>query len=143
VPSAGAAPGASTCSPPPALASACWGSRAGGRSGSVMSASGAGSWGAGSSKADGSRAGVAAAGFGLCFMALADLMKQSQFYHYKSKRADCSLRNKMCTYSEDLFMTAFFTRMTHGVLASVPFVGGGATPTGGGACHGNGNRSCR
>jgi hypothetical protein len=58
-------------------------------------------------------------------------MKQSQFYHYKSKRADCSLRNKMCTYSKDLFMTAFFTRMTRGVSASVLVAGGGTTPAGG------------
>jgi hypothetical protein len=58
-------------------------------------------------------------------------MKQSQFYHYKSKSVDCSLRNKMCTYSEDLFMIAFFTRMTHGVSASVLAAGGGATPAGG------------
>jgi hypothetical protein len=85
----------------------------------------------GSSKADGSGAGVAAAGFGLCFTALADLTKQSHFYHYKSKRADCSLHNKMCTYSEDLFMTAFFTHMTRAVSASVLVAGGGATSTGG------------
>jgi hypothetical protein len=47
----------------------------GGRSGSVVSASGAGSLGVGSSGAGGSGAGVAAAGFGLCLMLLADLMK--------------------------------------------------------------------
>jgi hypothetical protein len=35
-----------------------------------------------STRADGSGAGVAAAGFGLCFMALADLTKQNQLYHY-------------------------------------------------------------
>jgi hypothetical protein len=40
-------------------------------------ASGAGSLGVGSSRADGSGAGVAAADFGLCLMALADLMKQN------------------------------------------------------------------
>jgi hypothetical protein len=51
--------------------------RRGGRSGSVVSASGAGSLGVGSSRADGSGARVAAAGFGLCLMALADLMKQN------------------------------------------------------------------
>jgi hypothetical protein len=96
-----------------------------------VSTSGAGSWGVGSSRADGSGAGAAAAGFGLCFTVLADLMKQSQFYHYKSKRADCSLRNKMGTYSEDLFMTVFFTRMTRGVSASVLATGGGVTPAGG------------
>jgi hypothetical protein len=37
----------------------------------------------------------------------------------------------MYTYSEDLFMTAFFTLMTHGVSASVLVAGGGATPAGG------------
>jgi hypothetical protein len=58
-------------------------------------------------------------------------MKQSQFYHYKSKRADCSLHNKMGTYSEDLFMIAFFTCMARGVSASVLAAGGGATPAGG------------
>jgi hypothetical protein len=96
-----------------------------------VSALGAGSWGMGSSRAEGSGARVAAARFGLCFAALADLMKQRQFYHYKSKRVDCSLRNKMGTYSEDLFMTALFTRMTHGVSASVLAAGGGATLAGG------------
>jgi hypothetical protein len=65
-----------TCSSPPALASACWVS-GGGRSDSVVSASGAGSVGVGSSRADGSGAGVAAAGFSLCLTVLADLMKQS------------------------------------------------------------------
>jgi hypothetical protein len=58
-------------------------------------------------------------------------MKQSQLYHYKSKRAECSLRNKMYTYSEDLFMTAFFTLMTRGVSTLVLVAGGGATPAGG------------
>jgi hypothetical protein len=62
VPSAGAASGASTCSSPPALASPCWGS-GGGRLGSVVSASGAGSLVADSPGADGSGAGVAVAGF--------------------------------------------------------------------------------
>jgi hypothetical protein len=60
-----------------ALASACWGS-GGGRSGSVVSASGVGSLGVGSSRADGSGAGVAAASFGLCLTVLVDLLKQSQ-----------------------------------------------------------------
>jgi hypothetical protein len=64
--------------------------------------------GVGSPRADGSGAGAAMAGLGLCLTALADLMKQSQLYHYKSKRIECSLHNKMCTYSDDLFMTAFF-----------------------------------
>jgi hypothetical protein len=55
---------ASTCSSPPALASACLG-LGGGRLGSVVSASEAGSLGVGSSEAGGSGVGVAAAGFGL------------------------------------------------------------------------------
>jgi hypothetical protein len=49
----------------------------GGRSSSVVSASGAGSLGVGSSRAGDSGAGVAAAGFSLCLMSLADLMKQN------------------------------------------------------------------
>jgi hypothetical protein len=57
----------------------------GGRSGSVVFASGAGSLGAGSSGAGGSGAGVAAAGFGLCLISLADLMKQNQLYYYTSR----------------------------------------------------------
>jgi hypothetical protein len=75
MPSAGAVSRASTCSSPPALALACWGLGGGGRSGSVVSASGAGSLGEIPSKADGSGAGTATAGLGLCFTALADLMK--------------------------------------------------------------------
>jgi hypothetical protein len=62
--------------------------------------------------------------------ALADLMKQSQLYHYKSKRAECSLCNKMYTYSEELFMTAFFTLMARGVPTMVLVPGGGVTPAG-------------
>jgi hypothetical protein len=96
-----------------------------------VSASGAGSLGVGSSRADGSGAGVAAVDFGLCLMALADLMKQSQLYHYKSKRAECSFCNKMNTYSEDLFMTSFFTLMARGVPTVVLVVGGGVIPAGG------------
>jgi hypothetical protein len=48
-----------------------------------------------------------------------------------SLQVEKGIRNKMCTYSEDLFMTTFFTRMTCGVSASVLVAGGGATPTGG------------
>jgi hypothetical protein len=54
-------------------------------------------------------------------------MKQSQLYHYKSKGTECSLYNKMYTYSEDLFMTAFFTLMARGV-PTVVLVAGGAVP---------------
>jgi hypothetical protein len=61
-------------------------------------------------------------------MVLADLMKQSELYHYKSKRAECSLCNKMNTYSKDLFMTAFFTLMARGVPTMVLVAGGGVTP---------------
>jgi hypothetical protein len=64
-------------------------------------------------------------------MALADLMKQSQLYHCKSKGTECSLCNKMYTYSEDLFMTAFFTLMARGVPTMVLVPGGGVTPAGG------------
>jgi hypothetical protein len=68
-----------------------------------------------------------AAGFGLSFTALVDLMKPSQL-SYKSKRAKCLLCNKMQTYSVDFFMTAFFTRIAHrGVLVA----GGGVTPADG------------
>jgi hypothetical protein len=76
-------------------------------------------------------AGVAAAGFELCLTALPDLMKQSQLYHYKLKRTKCSLCNKMYTYSEDLFMTAFFTLTARGVPTMVLVAGGGVTPAGG------------
>jgi hypothetical protein len=55
-------------------------------------------------------------------------MKPSQLYHYKSKRAECSLCNKMQTYSVDFFMTAFLTRIAHrGVLITA----GGVTPADG------------
>jgi hypothetical protein len=128
VPSAGAASEASTCSSPPDLASACWGS-GGGKSGSVVSASGAGSLGVGSSRADGSGAGVAAAGSGLCLTALADLMKQNQLY--QSKKIERSLCKKMYTYSEDLFMTTFFTLIACGVPTMVLIAGGGVTSAGG------------
>jgi hypothetical protein len=64
-----------------------------------------------------------AAGFGLSFTALADLLKPSQL-SYKSKRAECLLCNKMQTYSVDFFMTVFFTRIARrGVLIT----GGGVT----------------
>jgi hypothetical protein len=75
---------ASTCSSPPALALACWGS-GGGRSGSVVSASRDGSLGVGSSEAGGSGAGVAAAGFDLCLISLTDLMKQTVMLLQKSR----------------------------------------------------------
>jgi hypothetical protein len=71
------------------------------------------------------------AGFGLCLTTLVDLIKQNQLSHYKSKRKKCSLCNKMYTYSEDLFMTAFFTLMAHGVPTMVLIAGGGVTPAGG------------
>jgi hypothetical protein len=75
---------ASTCSSPPALALACWG-LGGGRTGSVVSASGAGSLGVGSSEAGGSGAGAAAAGFNLCLISFTDLMKQTVMLLHKSR----------------------------------------------------------
>jgi hypothetical protein len=86
-----------------------------------------GSAGVDSPEADGSGAGVAAAGFSLSFMVLEDLMKPSQL-SYKSKGAECLLRNQIQTYSADFFMTTSFTRKTrHGV----PIAGGGVSPAGG------------
>jgi hypothetical protein len=73
VPSAGAASVASTCSSPPALASACWGS--GGVGSGSVGTFGAGSSGARSSGVGGSGAGVPAVGFGLCLMSVTDLMQ--------------------------------------------------------------------
>jgi hypothetical protein len=66
----------------------------GGRSGSVVSASGAGSLGVGSSGAGGLGAGVAPAGFDLCLISLADLMKQNQLLLHKSRRTRCLLCKK-------------------------------------------------
>jgi hypothetical protein len=111
VPSIGAASGASTCSLPPAPVSTCW-SSGGGKSGSVASASGAGSTGVDPSGADGSGAGAAVtgpvlvdssrvddpgagvveAGFSWRFTALAALMKSSLSL-CKSKKATCLLCN--------------------------------------------------
>jgi hypothetical protein len=85
MPSVGAVSVASTCSSPPALASACCGS-GGGKSGSVASASGAGSWGMGSSRAAGSGVGIEAASFDLRGAALVDLIKQTQLYHHTSQK---------------------------------------------------------
>jgi hypothetical protein len=85
----------------------------------------------GSSRAAGLGAGVATAGLGLCFTALADLMKPSQLYHYKLKRAECSLCSKMQTYSADFFMTACFTLIVRRVLVAIPVAGGGVIPAGG------------
>jgi hypothetical protein len=73
------------------------GARGGGRLGSVLSASGAGSLGVGSSEASGSGAGVAAAGFGLHLMSLADLIKQeSVMLLHKSRKTGCLLCRKRC-----------------------------------------------
>jgi hypothetical protein len=69
----------STCSSPPAPASACWGS------GGVGSSS-VGSFGVGSSQAGGSGAGVAVAGFGLYLMSVMDLMQQNQLCYYTSRK---------------------------------------------------------
>jgi hypothetical protein len=58
----------------------------GGRSGSVVSILGAGPLGVGPSGAGGSGAGVADTGFGLNPLAVTDLMKQNQLYHYTSRK---------------------------------------------------------
>jgi hypothetical protein len=106
---------ASTCSPPPALASDCWGSRGGG-SGSVVFSSGAG---------------VAETGFGLNLMAVTDLMKQNQLYYYISrKEQDMHYAKRIYTYSEDFFMTAFFSLRARGFSTTVLIAGGGVTPAG-------------
>jgi hypothetical protein len=75
--------------------------------------------------------GVAAAGLGLCFTALADLMKPRQLYNYKLKRVECSLYSKMQTYSADFFMTACFTLIVRRILVAIPIAGGGVIPAGG------------
>jgi hypothetical protein len=109
---------ASTCSSPPALASGCWGS-GGGASGSVVSSSGAG----------GSGAGVAEIGFGLNPMAVADLMKQKSVVSLnKSTRTEYALRQRICTYSEDFFMAAFFSLRARGFLTTALVAGGRFTP---------------
>jgi hypothetical protein len=41
------------------------------------------------------------------------------------------IMQKMYTYSEDLFMIAFFTLIAHGVPTMVLVAGGGVTPAGG------------
>jgi hypothetical protein len=58
-------------------------------------------------------------------------MKPSQLYHYKSKRAECSLCSKMQTYSADFFMTAHFTLIVYRILVAIPIAGGGVIPAGG------------
>jgi hypothetical protein len=50
---------------------------------------------------------------------------------HQSKGTECSLCKKMYTYSEDLFMTAFFTLITCGILTMVLISGGGVTSAGG------------
>jgi hypothetical protein len=41
------------------------------------------------------------------------------------------MQEKIYTYSEDFFMTAFFTLRSHGVSTTVLVAGGGVTPAGG------------
>jgi hypothetical protein len=115
MPSVGVASGASTCSPPPAPVSSC-GSSGGGKSGSVTSASGAGSTGVDPSGADGSQAGAAVtgptladssrvddpgagvvtAGFSWRTAALAALIKSSQSpYNSKHQNAYCATKCKL------------------------------------------------
>jgi hypothetical protein len=143
VPSVGAASGASTCSPPPALVLTCW-SSGGGRSGSIASASGASSAGVDSLRANGSGAGAAAAGpapedpswvkdpgagvveAGVSWrsVAVAALMK-SMSVNTQVERSKCLLCNQRQTYSVDFFLMALLTRKA---CRGVPVVGGGVSP---------------
>jgi hypothetical protein len=51
---------------------------------------------------------------------------------HKSRRTRCLLcKKKMYTYSEDFFMTSFFTLRARGVSTTVLVAGGGVTPAGG------------
>jgi hypothetical protein len=145
VPSARAASVASTCSSPPALASACWGS-GGGRLGSVVSASWVASLGVGSSEAGGSGAGVAMVGFGLRLMSIADLIKQESVAQlHKSRRTGCLLCKKKDIYLQRRLLHDSFLhsqsqwRLNHGTGCWRR----SHTSWWCGARHGNGNRSCR
>jgi hypothetical protein len=115
--SAGVALVASTCSSPPTLASGCWGSGGGG-SVSVVSSSGAWRLGGWSSQDR--------------------LWLKSQGSHRpneaklvvslnKSTRTEYALRQRICTYSEDFIMAAFFSLRARGFLTTVLVVGGGFT----------------
>jgi hypothetical protein len=146
VPSVGAASGASTCSPPPALVSTCW-SSGGGKSGSVASTSGAGSAGVDPSGADGSGAGatvtgpapedspsiedpgagVVEAGASWRSAALAALMK-SKSVNTQVEKSECLLCNQRQTYSVDFFLMALFTRKA---CRGVSVAGGGVSPANG------------
>jgi hypothetical protein len=67
-------------------------------------------------------------------MLLADLIKQeSVMLLYKSGRTGCLLckKREMYTYSEDFFMTAFFTLRACGISTTVLVAGGRVTPAGG------------
>jgi hypothetical protein len=140
VPSVGAAPGASTCSPPPASASSCR-SSGGGKSGSVASASGASSVGTGSPGADGSEAAAAGpgsapagsarvAGSGAvvaaprsiwsCTALAALTISNTLLSKWASAR---SSSGRTETHSVDFFLAAFFTRQAR---RGVPVAGGEA-----------------
>jgi hypothetical protein len=126
VPSAGVASGASTCSPPPAPVSTCWGS-GGGKSGNVTSTSGAGSAGVDPSGAAGLGAGAAMtgptpedpswvedpgtgvveAGVSWRSAALAALMKPKSV-NTQVERSKCLLCNQRQTHSVDFFLMALF-----------------------------------
>jgi hypothetical protein len=74
-------------------------------------------------------AGLAAAGFGLYLMSITDLMKQNQLYYYTSqKEQDVHYAKRICTYSDDFFMTAFFILKARGISTTVLVAGGGLTP---------------
>jgi hypothetical protein len=62
-------------------------------------------------------------------MSVTDLMKKSQLYYYTSqKEQDVPYAKRICTYSDDFFMTAFFILKAHGISTTVLVASGGLTP---------------
>jgi hypothetical protein len=62
-------------------------------------------------------------------MSVTDLMKQNQLYYYTSrKEQDVHYAKRICTYSDDFFMTAFFILKARGISTTVLVAGGGHTP---------------
>jgi hypothetical protein len=56
-------------------------------------------------------------------------MKQNQLYYYTSrKEQDVHYAKRICTYSDDFFMTAFFTLKACGTSTTVLVASGGLTP---------------
>jgi hypothetical protein len=56
-------------------------------------------------------------------------MKQNQLYYYTSrKEQDVHYAKRICTYSDDFFMTAFLILKARGVSTTVLIAGGRLTP---------------